>query len=69
LADSLTRTPESLFSFRSSTILDDALAREDVLSSGANEEENHHGHQEEESEERIICTLQISLAGRCHAGR
>jgi hypothetical protein len=55
LADSL--TPDSLFSFRSSTILDDVLAHEDVLSSGANLEENHHGHEEEESEERVILHL------------
>jgi hypothetical protein len=39
------------FSFRSSTILHDVLAREDVLSSGASVEENHHGNQEEETEE------------------
>jgi hypothetical protein len=49
---SLTRTPESLFSLRSSAILHDVLACEDVLSSGASVEENHHGNQEEEKEIR-----------------
>jgi hypothetical protein len=46
-----------LFSFRSSTILHDVLAREDILSFGASVEENHHGNQEEESEERVILHL------------
>jgi hypothetical protein len=50
----------SLFSFRSSTILHDVLARGDILSSGASVEENDHGSQEEETEEIGVIILHLA---------